>query len=388
MMNRRTFLFFPPTLFLSRISLAQHVDVAAIDRRRILTAANIYLRMPPVTVTSSRSLRSAGGAHDYFSEGDYWWPDPKSPGGPYVQRDGLTNPDNFTAHRSALMRLSLHVPALSAAWLITRNPRYARHASRHLRAWFLDSKTLMNPNLQYAQAIHGRATGRGIGIIDTIHLVEVVRAASILERSGALAVKEREGIRRWFKDYLNWMTTHPYGKDERDAKNNHGTCWVMQVAEFARYTGNDGLTMFCRDRFKSFLVPTQIAPDGSYPLELRRTKPYGYSLFNLDAMAAVCQILSTSEDNLWTFQLADGRGMTKVLEFMYPFIADKGTWPYSADVMYFDQWPVRHSSLLFGGLSLNKPDYVALWRRLNPDPRVDEAIRNFPIRQPVLWLSS
>jgi len=35
---------------------------------------------------------------------------------------------------------------------------------------------------------------------------------------------------------------------------------------------------------------------------------------------------------------------------------------------------------------LNQPDYIALWQRLNPDPTVDEIVRNYPIRQPVLWL--
>ena len=34
----------------------------------------------------------------------------------------------------------------------------------------------MNPHLLYAQAIKGRFTGRSIGIIDTLHLVEVARA--------------------------------------------------------------------------------------------------------------------------------------------------------------------------------------------------------------------
>ena len=106
-------------------------------------------------------------------------------------------------------------------------------------------------------------------------------------------------------DYLTWMTTHAYGQAERDAKNNHGTCWVMQVAEFARYANRPDLTAFCRERFKTVIVPGQIAPDGSFPEELRRTKPYGYSLFNLDAMATVCQILSTSDDNLW--RLRDAR---------------------------------------------------------------------------------
>jgi hypothetical protein len=324
--------------------------------------------------------------HDYFSEGDYWWPDPSNPDGPYIQRDGFTNPDNFVAHRLALIRLSVHVPALAAAWKLTGERRYAEHAMRHLRAWFIEPATRMNPHLLYAQAIKGRTTGRGIGIIDTVHLVEVARALDTLDKSGAGADRDRQGTREWFASYLQWMTTHQQGIDEREAKNNHGTCWMMQVAEFARVTGRRELTDFCRARFKDVLVPQQIATDGSFPLELARTKPYGYSLFNLDAMAAVCQILSTSDDNLWTFALPDGRGIAKSLAFMAPFIADKRKWPGKPDVMYHDNWPIRHSSLLFGGLALQRRDYIGLWRKLNPDPTVDEIVRNQLVRQPVLWV--
>src|SRR3977135_416436 len=193
-------------------------NVAAFDRQRVLKAANQYLSEAPITITASHSPRSAGGVHDYFSEGDYWWADPKNPDGPYIQRDGMSNPDNFNAHRQALMRLSVQMPALSAAWLITKQRRYADHAAAHLRAWFVNEETRMNPSLQYAQAIHGRFTGRGTGIIDTIHLVEVIRAASVLE---TLPNDERAGLHQWFSAYLDWMTSSKNGIEECDAKNNH-----------------------------------------------------------------------------------------------------------------------------------------------------------------------
>ena len=77
------------------------IDLAA-ERARVLAAARQYLQEAPVTVTASHSPRSAGGLHDFFSEGDYWWPDPDHPDGPYIQRDGMTNPANFVEHRRAL----------------------------------------------------------------------------------------------------------------------------------------------------------------------------------------------------------------------------------------------------------------------------------------------
>lgn len=363
------------------------IDIVEVERARVIRAADRYLQERPITITTYSSKRSAGGRNDYFSEGDYWWPDPQSPNGPYIQRDGMTNPDNFVAHRHALMRLSVQMPALSAAWSITKKEPYAKHAAEHLRAWFVEPATRMNPDLQYAQAIHGRVTGRGIGIIDTLHLVEVARAIPFLRGTSGLSATEHEQVKQWFAEYLHWMTTSKNGIEEREAKNNHGTCWVMQVAQFAQYTGNRELVDYCSERYKSVLLPNQLAPDGSFPLELKRTKPYSYSLFNLDAMVTICQIVSTPRDDLWNFRLPDGRTMRAAVDFMAPYIADKKTWPHAPDVQYFDDFPVRHPSLLFAGLAYAEPRYLKLWSKLNPDPVVEEVIRNYPVRQPVLWVA-
>jgi hypothetical protein len=209
----------------------------------------------------------------------------------------------------------------------------------------------------------------------------------VLEKSPSFSRYAQQRVKDWFTQYVQWMTASRHGIDERNAQNNHGTSWVLQVAEFASYTGNTELLSFCRDRFTGVIIPNQIAPNGSFPRELARTKPYGYCLFNLDVMTTACQVLSTPRHNLWNFALPDGRGVRKAVEYMFPYIADKKTWPLLPDVQYFEQWPVRQPSLLFAGLAYSRPDYLELWRKLNPDPTVEEAIRNFPIRQPVLWMS-
>jgi hypothetical protein len=363
-------------------------ELARVERARVLAAADRYLKEQPVTVTATRAARSAGGPHDFYSEGDYWWPDPKNPDGPYVQRDGETNPDNFVAHRDAMRRLSQIVPALVAAYEITGDRKYAEHAAAHVRAWFVAESTRMNPNLLYGQAIKGRFTGRGIGIIDTIHLVEVAQAVRELERlgGGAIDAATLAGTKQWFRDYLEWMTTHPYGIAERNNGNNHSAAWALQVAAFAKLAGDSARLAEDRRFFKETLVPQQMAPDGSFPRELARTKPYGYSLFQLDVMGMLAEALSTPEESLWRWELPDGRGMRKALAFMYPYIRDKSSWPKPPDVMYHDQWPIRHPALYFGGRALDEPKYLALWRTLQPDPTVDEVVRNYPVRQPLLWV--
>jgi hypothetical protein len=53
--------------------------------------------------------------------------------------------------------------------------------------------------------------------------------------------------------------------------------------------------------------------------------------------------------------------------------------------MYDHEWPMRQSSLLFAGRALDRPEYLALWSTLPADSSVEEVVRNFFIRQPVLW---
>jgi hypothetical protein len=360
--------------------------VAKVDRARILADAQKYLAEEPLTVTSAHSDRSAGGLHDYFSEGDYWWPDPKNPGGPYVRRDGFTNPNNFVKHRDALMGLSVMAPALAAAWRLTKDKRYAAHFAKHLHAWFVDDATKMNPNLNFAQAISGVTPGRGIGVIDTLQLVEVVRATRVLEVERGISTADADTVRAWFAAYVNWMATSKNGTDEEHEKNNHGTCWVLQVAEFSQFARRADLTARCVDHFKNTIVPGQIARDGSLPLELARTKPYSYSLFDIDVLSGICQSLSTNADNLWVFKGENDKGVGDAVAFMFPFLADKSKWPYSKDVEFFDDMPSRRPSLLFAGLALRRPEYVKVWSKLDANVTVQEVIRNLPIRQPLLWV--
>ena len=368
--------------------LTLKVDVAGIDSLAIIEKADTFLSEGPITVTNDSCERSRGGKNDFYSEGDYWWPNPENPDGPYYNRDGMTNPDNFTAHRKAMRRMSIQVATLAAAYKITGESKYAANAADHLRAWFVNQETRMTPHMRFAQAIMGVVSGRGVGLIDGIHLVEPARAVSILEESDELSSSDVRAIKVWYSEFLQWMNTHDYGIDERERKNNHGTCWVMQAAEFARLTENEEMMAYCRDRYKTVLLPNQMSEDGSFHRELKRTKPYGYSLFNIDAMAMVCHILSTPEDNLWIFTLPDGQGMEKGMAFIAPYIADKSSWTLPPDVMYWDQWPVRHPSLLFAGAAYDNKDYIKLWESLQRWPETEEGLRNFPIRQPVLWITS
>jgi len=363
-----------------------YVLVARTDRARIIEAATRYLDLRPRTITSYPTSRSPGGVHDYFSQADYFWPNPQDPGGKYINRDGQSNPDNFNDHRKAMIALSIQMPALTAAWMLTGDRRYGQLACDHLRAWFINPDTRMNPNLEYSQGVHGVSTGRSYGIIDTLHLVEVARAASIISPAVLTGI-EQQALHDWFRAYLHWMKTSEKGIAERDTVNNHAVCWALQAAEFARLIDDQETREEVRTQYKTLFVPGQMALDGSFPRELARTKPYSYSIFNFDTMATLCQSLEGDGPSLYSFVLPDGRGICKAATFLYPYLKDKGTWPYKQDIEHFASLPVRSPGLLFSGLACRHQEYLQLWSKLNPDPTDPEIIRNFPIRQPLLWVS-
>jgi hypothetical protein len=367
-------------------------SVAKVDRERILGAANAALSQPPITITKYRAKLSDGGPHDYYSNGDYWWPNPKTTNGlPYVNRDGQSDPNNFNKHRDCLRQLHDSIAALGAAYKITGDDRYAAKAAELLRVFFLDPATRMNPSLQYAQAVPGVSAGRSFGIIDTLRLIEIPPAVEAMERSPAFPPDVVAGLKQWFSDYVQWMRTSKNGIEESNASNNHSVAYWLQIAVFAQFAGDARDLADCRERFKDEFVSKQMAVDGSFPRELARTKPYGYSIFQLDNMATLCQVLSTPDDNLWQFQLPDGRGMRKAMEFMYPYLADKGKWladGHRRDIQAWNGWPARQPSLLFAGLAYGQQDYLDLWLKLSADPTNSEVRRNIAITEPVLWVQS
>jgi beta-galactosidase len=362
-------------------------DVAAIDRERILKAANAALKLEPPTITKYRAKLSRGGTNDFYSNADYFWPDPAKPDGlPYINRDGQSNPENFSEHRRAMRELRDAVAALAAAYKITGDDRYVNKGVELLRVFFLDPQTRMNPNLEFSQAVPGGSSGRSWGIIDGLHLIEIPPAIEAMQTSRAFPPDVLAGLKQWFREMTGWMVTSKNGRAEAVAKNNHSVAYFLQLAVYSRFTGDENRFVECRRQFKEVFVPNQMAMDGSFPAELNRTKPYGYSIFQLDNMATLCQVLSSPDEDLWSFQLADGRGIALAMKFLYPFLADKSKWPHPPDTQAWNGWPVRQPCLLFAGLALHKPEYCDLWTRLCPDPTDAEVRRNIAITQPILWL--
>jgi len=367
-------------------------EIAMIDHDRILKLADQALTSKPTAITDHVATNSAGGVHDFYSQADYAWPNPTNRTGlPYITRDGESNPATFTYHRMAMRNMKDAVAALTAAYALTGDDRYVTKATGLLRVFFLDAKTRMNPHLRYAQAVLGSSSGRAYGVIDTLHLAELPVAVSFLEKSAAFPREVDTGLKKWFADYSEWIITSTNGVKEMNNSNNHSIACFVQLASFAKFTGNEELMETCRQRFKEVLLPDQMTNNGSFPRELARTKPYGYSIFQADNVATLCVLLSTRNDDVWKYTLPDGRTPRNAMDFIYPYLADKNQWLADGrgkDVMHWENWPARQPCLIFAYAEFGDKKYFDLWKKLNADPNDPEIRRNMAITQPLLWIAS
>lgn len=393
--TRRIFCSQAATLLLAQRSLLSQTkatsrpDVAVIDRDRILQGAAHYLTQAPVPITTLPCSRNPGTQHDFYSEAEDYWPDSSNPVGPFILRADTPNPDAFIAHRDALLDFCICVPTLTAAFVITNEPRYAQRALVHLRTWFVDPATHMTPSFLYGQTIRPAKTGRPEGIIEAVHLAEVVQCIPFLTNFEGFEESDRAAIKKWFGEYFDWLNTSRLAGLARDMRNHHGTSWLLQAASIAHLNEatDDAPLTTLRHQYKSSTIRAQIVADGTFPRELTTPNPYRNTLFNLDMFAGICVLLSTRFESVWDYELQDGPGMRTVVARMFPYIQDRGAWPYRADATLFNELPIRPPSLLFAARAYGRPEYAELWKKLKPDPISPELQRTFPIRQPLLWVT-
>ena len=321
------------------------------------------LAIEPMSVMDKSITPPSGDKHDYVSQAPYWWPDPSKPDGkPYIRKDGHRNPEiSKITDRDNLGRLGDAVATLGLAYACTGREEYATHASRLVRAWFLDPATRMNPHLQFGQYIPGINQGRGIGIIETRNLPELLDGVLLIATSPSWTKADEAGLQAWMRAYLTWLVDSSHGREEAKNGNNHETWYDVQVAGLALYTGQVDVARRAVEGARA-RVARQIEPDGRQPRELERTQSWHYSQFNLAAFFDLATIGSRVGVDLWNYQTADGRSIRKAVDFLVPYAAGERTWafdqitPFSASTL--------HPILRRGAVAWKQPAYRALADRI------------------------
>ena len=340
----------PDVFLLNRAALEQARESYRANRTQVKPAAQTLLKEAEralsadlVSVVQKQQAPPSGDKHDCMSLGPYWWPDTTKPDGlPYIRRDGEVNPEyRLVGDNMRIDAMVNNVSTLALAYAVSQDERYASRAIRQVRQWFLDASTRMNPHLEYAQAIKGVNQGRGIGIIETYSFRHLIDAFILLRQSKQWISIVHEGINSWFASYLTWLVESPNGMDEAGWKNNHGSAYDVQVSCIALYLGKKEIAQRILREVGTKRIAVQIEPDGSQPLELERTKSWGYSNMNLDALIELGLLGDRIGIDIWSFKTDDGRSIRKAVEFLLPYAVGekKWTWPqldhYTPQRMYY-----------------------------------------------------
>lgn len=340
----------------------------------ILNAARLdasrAMRVGPFSVMDKQDFPPSGSKHDYVSLAPYWWPNPDTKSGlPFVRPDGQVNPDRYKVPDDREFNETRNaVNALALGYYLTGNQSYARRAVLLLRIWFLNPATRMNPNLNFAQAVPGVNTGRGTGLIDVRDIPRLLDSITLLEGSTAMTRADEQGLRKWFTAYLKWLQTSKNGKDEADAKNNHGSWYDQQLVGIALFLGDKDLARQTAETAETKRIALQIQPDGSQPLELARTKSFSYSVFNLDALMRLAQEADHDGVDLWSYRAPDGASIRAALDYLVPFAAGTKKWTHEA-IDGVDASSLTEP-LLLAAIHYNDLGYLKLAEQFEKNPDV------------------
>ena len=292
--------------------------------KKLIADADKALAVTPPSVMQKTKVPPSGDKHDYMSIAPYFWPNPATKDGlPYVRKDGKVNPESRAEAVNDTLRARLvgsTVETLALGYYFTRDEKYAEHAAKVLRTWFLDPATKMTPHFRFAQAIPGVNDGRGTGLIEARGLADAADAAILLAGSKHWSAADQQALLAWGEVYFEWLLGSKNGQDERAAKNNHGTWYDVQAVKWALVLGR-------KDKAKELCVAAgagrigvQVDSDGKQPLELVRTASFSYSCFNLLALARLADLSEHAGVDLWHHKTTDGRSIRAALDFLVPYL--------------------------------------------------------------------
>jgi hypothetical protein len=342
---------------LEKAKIAATTDEAAGKAlRKLCEQADAALAVTPPSVMQKAKVPPSGDKHDYMSVAPYYWPNPATKDGlPYVRKDGKVNPESRAEAVNDTLRARLvgsTVETLALGYYFTRDEKYAEHAAKVLRTWFLDPATKMTPHFRFAQAIPGVNDGRGTGLIEARGLVDAADAAILLVGSKHWSAADQQALQAWGETFFEWLLVSKNGQDERAAKNNHGTWYDVQAVKWALVLGR-------MDKAKELCIAAgpgrigvQVEPDGKQLLELVRTATFSYSCFNLLALSTLAGLSEHAGVDLWHYRTADGRSIRAALDFLVPYLG-KNPKPWTMQQIHESKpdevLPVLRSAVLVYG---------------------------------------
>lgn len=282
-------------------------------------------RVEKNVVVTTNEKTFAPDRHYYCSVGPYWWPDPENPG-KYINRDGYINPDRSQYGREKLSQLTKRCQNLGRAFYMTGECQYYDSFVQQLRAWFIDKDTYMYPNFEYAQVIPGQNgnKGRSTGMIDAYDFNTIIESIRLVNSVKAIDRRTMKALQSWFSDFAEWADDS-YGMFYKKIDKNTSLAFDVTLANMYLFAGNEKRAKEIVDDFAALRIERQILDDGSQPSELKRTKSFSYSIFNLTHIIDMCYLARYWYPN---YYLEHRERIDKAFEFLGQYVDNPDGFPY------------------------------------------------------------
>jgi hypothetical protein len=329
--------------------------------RRLRVDAERRLKEGPWTVTADRPKGIDLDPHEYYSESPFYWPDAANPAGSYLRRNGQMNPALFAANRAALDAMCDAVFTLGTAAYLLDDARYASRAARIVQTWFILPRTRMEPNMQHAGTIPGSKGGAasvpGGGVSEGRPLIRAIQGMEFLAKTEAWDPKDEAATRKWFEEYLHWLTPADAAPANRRGGGDN-SIWRAALEAAAATFAEDAAAqrrVFDSYRGRAFPRPPRAGGRGAAIL------PAPVLAASLEARATICRIAQLHGVDLWSLPARNDGMIATPIDSLEASLADPKQWSkeqaagFQSDGVYL---------MAFAGMGLNKPDYVAQFRKL------------------------
>ncbi|MDF7776376.1 alginate lyase family protein [Sphingomonas sp. AOB5] len=325
--GRRVFLLAPDVMIRLKANRDSDPAIKA-AYEGLIGKANIAMGRTLFTVADKLTVPPSGSRNDYLSIVPNYFPDPAKPNGPWIRGEG-TNPDRMSNKFDIadLDRMSADVEILALAYYFSDNPRYATRVASIVRTWFLDPKSRMNPNMNFAHTVPGRENGRADGVFETQRVQRVIDAVGLIGPSGFFTADEGKGLEKWFSDYVDWLRNSTHGKGASIQRNINAMWYDSQITHFALYARRTDVVKSVAQDFSKRRLPVHFGADGSMAIESSRSRSLFFSIASLGAAYNVAEIAACVDIDLWNLE-EGGRGIHKSTDFIAKYHGNTAGWPF------------------------------------------------------------
>lgn len=304
--------------------------------RELLVFCDSITTTSPIAITNKKKT-FAPNPHYYCSLGTYWWPDSTAQG-KYVHRDGYKNPENAEYDSNRMGEMVRRCEMLSIAFYLSGKQDYLDAFIRQLQVWFINKETYMLPNFEYAQVVPGRSgnKGRSSGLIGIYGFNTVLESIRLVSLKSCLDKELLLELKAWFGDFARWADEGKLGNNLRKTNNNIVLAYDVTLVNMFLFCGNEKRAKEIADEFAEKRIYMQIDENGLQAEELKRTKAYSYSVFNLTHIMDFCYLVRYWYPN---YYINHSERIDKAFDFLLKSSNSKDSFPYKQVVSW--NGPIR-----------------------------------------------